>query len=311
MTEPLIIDDQKVFFSTSENMKDVPEGTVNLTVTSPPYWNLKDYGHPDQIGHEDYDAYLERMNLVWKECARVSTDNAILAINIGNRRHQKTYYPIGWDIYAYMPKCWKLIDNIIWYIPNALPQCNHYIERLFDNKYENILIFSKNNNQDYTFNKIRVRQKYAVADPRAEKKNPEGRCIGNVIRIPAYRPPNIKDIGYYKAGYPEELVFVIAHAFSNPGDTVLDPFLGSGTTLKVTKTIGRKGIGFEINDALKPIVEKRIMEPWEPPSFEKLDIIHSSSNTPGTNGVVRRPDLDKNKTIKNGWSLDKFNDTPE
>ncbi|MDW5562985.1 MAG: site-specific DNA-methyltransferase [Methanomassiliicoccus sp.] len=307
MVKSFSLDDQTIFLSSSEDMSMVDTNAVNLIITSPPYWNLKDYGHPNQIGQEDYKSYLARMNKVWSECARVSTNNAILAINIGNRRAEGRYYPIGWDIYCAMPPEWKLIDNIIWYIPNALPQCKWYIEKLFDNKYENVLIFAKNYDYNYTFNKIRVKQKYAEADPRADNKNPKGRCIGNVIRIPAYRPPNIKEIGYYKAGYPEELVFFITSTYSNEGNTVLDPFLGSGTTLKVAKTMKRKGIGFEINDALEPTIRKRILEEWSLPPFENLDIIHSSNNIPGMNGVTRRPDLDKKSGKKaKGQGLDKY-----
>lgn len=81
---------------------------------------------------------------------------------------------------------------MLWYIPNALPQPNHYMNRLFDNKFEYLLVFLKGDPDRYKFHKPRVPQKYAGVDPRDYKLNEQGRCLGNVIRISAYRPPNIK-----------------------------------------------------------------------------------------------------------------------
>ncbi len=173
-----------------------------------------------------------------------------------------------------------------------MPQPNHYIEKLFDNKYEFLLVFTKEGHTDYEFHKPRVPQKYITADPRAHKKNIRGRCLGNIIRIPAYRPPNIKDMGYHVAAYPEELVSLMLEAFTSPGQLVLDPFLGSGTTLKVANGMGRKGVGFELNADFKLLIEKRIMERFEVPDWKDLDILHSATMVTGS-GKVRKADLRK------------------
>jgi DNA modification methylase len=286
----LHLDNQIVYFKSSEDLAEVPTESVALTVTSPPYWNLKDYGHPDQIGQQPYEEYLERLNVVWDECFRVTRESGLLAINVNSRRVEKRFYPLAMDIYAHM-RHWRLIDTIVWYVPNALPQPKTYIEKLFDNKFEYVLIFAKGYNYDYTFNKIRVMQKYREADPRAEKKNEKGRCIGNVVRIPAYRPPNIKQHNYHIAAFPEELVYLLIAAYSNEGDTILDPFLGSGTTLKVASRMNRRGIGYELNTDYRDIIRARILEEWYPPRFEDLDIILSSTPTPGPNGKPRRPKI--------------------
>ena len=267
---------QRVIFGTSERMEELPSKLASLIVTSPPYWNLKDYKHKDQVGLEDtYEDYLKRMNTVWNECYRISNDNAILAINVRSIRVNKTYLPIAMDVYKNMSE-WKLIDHLIWYIPNALPNANYYIERIFDNKYEDVLIFAKNYNYEHTFNKIRIKQKYLDKDPRSEKYNKDGRDIGNIFRIPAYRPPNVKKLNYHQAAFPEELVHIIIHTYSNRRDIIIDPFLGSGTTLKVARILGRTGIGYEINDDLKPLIEKKITEEWSPEAFSKYDLISSS-----------------------------------
>ncbi len=277
----LKIKNQTVYFSTSEVMDSVKDRSVDFVMTSPPYWNLKNYGSENEIGKESYEDYLERMQLVWNECFRVTKEEAVLVVNVANRRHNKVFYPIGMDI-AQKMKGWKLWDIVIWYIPNALPQPNHYIEKLFDNKYEFLLVFTKEGSTNYEFHKPRVPQKYITADPREHKKNIRGRCLGNIIRIPAYRPPNVKEMGYHVAAYPEELVSLMLEAFTSPGQTVLDPFLGSGTTLKVANGMGRNGIGFELNKDFKSLISKRIVERFEIPDWKNLDIHHSSTMVPGS-----------------------------
>ena len=277
----LLVDEQKVYFASSENLSFVKPESVKFFMTSPPYWNLKDYGHENEIGREGYDEYLQRMNSVWNSCYQSAAKDAVLVINVSNRRHKKRFYPIAMDIAARM-QGWVLLDIVLWYIPNALPQANHYKERLLDNKYENLLIFTKDGSMDYEFHKPRGPQKYASADPRSEKKNPAGRCVGNIIRVPAYRPPNVKKLGYHVAAFPEELVAFMLQCYTSPGDTVLDPFLGSGTTLKVARGMNRRGIGIELNEQYAPLIKRRIMEQFELPDWKKLDILHSSTMTTGT-----------------------------
>jgi DNA modification methylase len=274
------IEEQTVYFATSEKMDKVRDESVDFFITSPPYWHLKDYGDERQIGQSSYEDYLERMNAVWAECYRVARPGAALVIDVNTRRHARRFYPIPFDIVRCM-KDWRFWDHVIWYIPNALPQPNHYIERLLDNKFESCLVFIKGDPKEYKFHKPRVPQKYAVADPRAHKKNPKGRCLGNVIRIPAYRPPNVKEMGYHVAAYPEELAAFFLASYTDEGDTVLDPFLGSGTTLKVARVMGRKGIGFELNKQFEPLIVKRIQEAWAVPDWRDLDILHSATMEPG------------------------------
>lgn len=273
--------DQHVFFTSSEDLSFLPERSIKFFMTSPPYWNLKDYGTEAEIGKEDYDTYLDRMNLVWQECYRLAVDDSVMIINVANRRHRKRFYPIGLDIAARM-KGWQLWDIVMWYIPNGLPQPNHYMERLFDNKYEFLFVFTKDGSTNYEFHKPRVPQKYITADPRQNKRNPRGRCLGNIIRVPAYRPPNVKKLGYHVAAYPEELVALMLHSYTSEGDLILDPFLGSGTTLKVARGMERRGIGIELNSSFRSLIEQRINEPFELPDWRDLDIIHSTTTEPGT-----------------------------
>lgn len=279
----LTVEGQTVIIGSSEDMYEVPDRSVDFFVTSPPYWNLKDYGSEGQIGPSSYEEYLGRLDSVWEQCYSKAKDDAVLAVNVNSRRHKKRFYPIAFDIAARI-RGWRLWDVLIWYVPNALPQPNHYMERLLDNKFEYVLIFTKDGRSSYKFHKPRVPQKYRDADPRSHKRNEDGRCVGNVIRIPAYRPPNVKALNYHIAAFPEELVAFLLECYTDAGDTICDPFLGSGTTLKVARVMGRKGIGFEINQDFSPLIADRIREPWALPDWTSIDIIHSSTTTPGSVG---------------------------
>ncbi|MBL9030181.1 MAG: site-specific DNA-methyltransferase [Phycisphaerae bacterium] len=295
-----------VFLGDSRRMEAVAEGCVNFFMTSPPYWHLKKYGNGDdrEVGQGEYEDYLEDMNRVWAECYRCAAEHAVLVINVNSRRHAKRYYPIAFDIVARM-RGWRLWDHVIWYIPNALPQPNHYMERLLDNKYESCLVFTKDGSTDFKFHKPRVPQKYLVADPRAHKKNERGRCLGNILRIPAYRPPNVKQMTYHVAAFPEELVAFFLECYTDAGDTVLDPFLGSGTTLKVARVMGRRGIGYELHEEFEPVIRARISEEWAVPDWRDIDLLHSSSMEPG----MTKPR--KVHFLRNGRSNGLFSAEPE
>ena len=286
--------DQQVFFSSSESMDAVKNESVDFVITSPPYWNLKDYGHKNQIGKSSYEDYLDRLNIVWSQCYKKSKKSAVMVINVNSRRSKGLFYPLAFDIARKMPD-WKLWDILIWYIPNALPQPNAYMERLFDNKFEYLMVFIKGDSKSYKFNKPRVPQKYLSLDTREHKKNPKGRCMGNIFRIPAYRPPNIKKQGYHVAAFPEELVSLMLESYTQKGDVILDPFLGSGTTLKVSRVMNRKGIGFEINSEFKKLIIGRIQEDWTVPDWTKIDLITSSAAGLRGQNEPRKPKFRKNK----------------
>lgn len=292
-TEELDICNQRVLFQSADNLSNLHGINASLVVTSPPYWNLKKYGSSSEIGQSSYEEYLERLTTVWNECFRAAGENSVLIVNVNNRRHNKKYYPIAFDIANHVQN-WSFWDCMMWYVPNALPQPNHYMDRLFDNKFEYLLVFVKGDPMKHTFNKPRVPQKYAEADPRQSKKNPNGRCLGNVIRIPAYRPPNVKTLNYHVAAYPEELAALLIETYTNENDIVFDPFLGSGTTLKVARAMNRRGVGTELNKEYRELIESKIQEDWHAPDWKQLDILHSSSNTPGM-GQARKAQFGKSK----------------
>lgn len=173
------------YFGSSERMNQLGNCSVDLPFTSPPYWRSKDYDHKDQIGRESYPEYIKRLGVVWAECYRVAKPDGVLVINIGSKRHLGTYHPIAMDIHANMSD-WKMIDKYAWIIPNALPQPNHYTDKLPDNKHEDFWCTRRTTTMRTRSTSPRVRQKYRDAEPWKRKLHPDGRSLGNVFRIPAY-----------------------------------------------------------------------------------------------------------------------------
>lgn len=287
---------QTIYLKDSRKMREIKNDSIDFFITSPPYWNLKDYGDSEsEIGGSSYEEYLNDLASVFTECYAKAKSNAVLVVNINSRRSKGIFYPLAFDLVRHV-KNWTFWDHNIWYIPNALPQPNSYMERLLDNKFESLLVFIKGDIKSYKCHKPRVPQKYIVADPRASKKNARGRCLGNILRIPAYRPPNVRSMNYHVAAYPEELVAFFLETYTNENDTVLDPFLGSGTTLKVCRAMKRKGVGFEVHKAFRPLIEARIKESWTVPDWRKLDIIHSTTNSTGTT-EPRKSQFNKDKEV--------------
>ena len=83
----------KVIIGDSRDMTELQNKSVHLVITSPQYWQLKDYGTSDQIGFNDsYEDYINNLNLVWKECSRVLSDGCRLCINIGDQFARSVYY---------------------------------------------------------------------------------------------------------------------------------------------------------------------------------------------------------------------------
>lgn len=85
--------EHKIIFGDSRSLNEIKDKSVQLIITSPPYWQLKDYGIKDQIGFNDsYEEYINNLNLVWQECYRVLTDGCRMCINIGDQFARSVYY---------------------------------------------------------------------------------------------------------------------------------------------------------------------------------------------------------------------------
>ncbi|MHA1144690.1 MAG: DNA-methyltransferase, partial [Candidatus Helarchaeota archaeon] len=243
-------------------MQEVEDASVHLIITSPPYGSIKDYGIKDQIGFMDgFDNYIQRLTSVWKECYRVLEPQCRLVINVGDQYLRKTEherYRIFSIHSAIIEECLTIgfdyLGDIIWQkisTTNTTGGCSLmgsiYYPRngLLTYDYEHILIFKKWSGKE---RKVNERKKELSKICLDEWKN----WYNGHWTFPGIQQRE------HVAMFPEELPYRIIRMFSHVGDTVLDPFVGSGTTLKVAMQLKRKGIGYEINRDFKQIIEKKL-----------------------------------------------------
>ena len=246
----------------SRNMSAIPNNSVQLVITSPPYWQLKDYGHKNQIGYyETYEEYINSLNLVWKECERVLDNECKLCINIGDQYARASYYgrykviPIRTEIIKFCETIGlDYMGAVIWQkvgttnttggasIMGSYPYPRNGIFKL---DYEFILIFKKQG---------KSKQKISKEIKELSKMTKEE---WNTYFSGHWNFNGVKQEEHL-AMFPPELPKRLIKMFSFIGDTVLDPFLGSGTTTYVAKKLNRNSIGYEINTEFIPIIKNKL-----------------------------------------------------
>jgi len=234
----------KIYFTSSEKMLNVKSRSIQTIITSPPYWDLKNYKHSNQIGfNESYELYLERMNVVWKECYRVLKIEGSIFININYRRFNNSIFRIHDDFIKQLTKIGFIFqEKLIWHKPSGIPTA---LPRLAD-RYEYILHFSKSKtfyiNYGYKFN---------------DYKNDLTENTFNSWRI-IKKAGSIGKKFEHPAIYPVELAQRAIELTSQVGDYVLDPFLGSGSTTIAAIYSSRKSICFELNTNYKSLIKYRL-----------------------------------------------------
>lgn len=245
----------------SRQMNELKDKSVHLIVTSPPYWQLKDYGTENQIGfHDDYETYINHLNLTWKECFRVLHDGCRLCVNIGDQFARSVYYgrykiiPIHTEIIKFCEIIgFDFMGSIIWQkattmntsggasIMGSFPHPRNGIVKL---DFEYILLFKKPG----------IAPKPTLAQKEnSAMTNEEWNTYfnGHWYFSGAKQDKHL-------AMFPEELPNRLIRMFSFPNETVLDPFLGSGTTSLVAKKLNRNSVGYEINPGFIPIIKEKI-----------------------------------------------------
>jgi modification methylase len=252
----------KIIFGDSRQMSYLSDRSVHLAITSPPYWQLKDYGSENQIGyHESYESYINNLNLVWKECHRVLDNGCRLCVNIGDQFARSVYYgrykviPIRTEIIKFCESIgFDYMGAIIWQkktttnttggasLMGSYPYPRNGIVSI---DYEFILIFKKLGNSK---NKPDRELKLQSAMTKEEwKEYFQGH----------WNFGGAKQDGHI-AMFPEELPHRLIKMFSFVGEIVLDPFLGSGTTSLAAKKLDRNSVGFEINPDYRSNIEKKL-----------------------------------------------------
>lgn len=233
----------KVIWGTAENMDCIASDSVKTVVTSPPYWNLKDYFKKGQIGQEDYPGYLRRMARVWSECYRILRSDGTMWININIRRVDGKPCLMPLD---FIRQCtdlgFRLKGILIWHKSSGIPTNSRNIV----DRHEYVLTFAKSPAGSIDIDTLR---KYA------DYRNPDinGGFFWNINR----KAGSVGKKYIHPAIFPTTLVDRVVQLSSAPGDLVVDPFLGSGTSLISAANLGRDFIGYEYNEGFRPLMESR------------------------------------------------------
>ena len=245
----------------SRIMAELQDKSVQLVVTSPPYWQLKDYGSQNQIGFNDnYEEYINNLSLVWRECHRVIDDGCRLCINIGDQFARSVYYgrykviPIRTEIIKFCETIsFDYMGAIIWQkvtttnttggatIMGSYPYPRNGILKI---DYEFILIFKKNG-KPVKVTKERKEQSRLTNEEWNEYFSGHWNFAG-------------EKQDKHLAMFPLELPKRLIKMFTFVGDTVLDPFLGSGTTSLAAGQLNRNSVGYEVNPDLIPIIKDKL-----------------------------------------------------
>ena len=243
------------------DMSLLPDKSVNLIVTSPPYWQLKDYGIENQIGFDnDYETYINNLNVVWSECFRVLDNGCRLCINIGDQFARSVYYgrykviPIHSEIIRFCETIgFDFMGQIIWQksttmnttgggaVMGSYPYPRNGIVKL---DFEYILLFKK---QGATKKPTALQKEQSVIT------NEEWNTYfaGHWYFSGAKQDKHL-------AMFPDELPKRLIKMFSFAGETVLDPFAGSGTTGKVARELGRNSVNYEINSDFISTIQSKV-----------------------------------------------------
>lgn len=242
-------------------MVELSDNSIHLAVTSPPYWQLKDYGTDNQIGfHDSYENYINNLNLVWKECYRVLHNGCRLCVNIGDQFARSVYYgrykviPIREEIIKFCENIgFDYMGAVIWQKVTtsnttgggvqmgSYPYPRNGILKL---DYEFILLFKKLGDAPKP-----TKEQKEISRMTAEEWNTF--FAGHWNFVGARQNNHI-------AMFPEELPRRLIKMFSFAGETILDPFAGSGTTSLAAKNLERNSVGYEINPEFTPLLKEKL-----------------------------------------------------
>lgn len=243
-------DNLDVRWSSSEDMEDFDD-PVQSVITSPPYWDLKDYEHDNQIGKSDdsYEQYLQRIQTVLERCYSNLNESGTVWLVVDSFVKNGDTKLLPYHIQQRAKNAGFVPQNaIVWYKPTAI---GGYNDRTVVNKKEYIIFLSKRRD----FN-IFVDQD-EVDEPEDPANAVEGR-LNNIWRHPVKRGSLSKGNILHKAPYPTSLAERLVNISTQAGDRVLDPFLGSGTTALAALRSGRKCVGYEINQDFESEIEERL-----------------------------------------------------
>lgn len=238
-----------------EKLKELEDNSVHLTITSPPYFNAKEYKEKeDSVGfNKTYVDYLMKINEVIVELERVTVPGGAVIWNTSPVLDEGKRYMIPQDThFLFIDNGFECRDDITWKKPDgaAKLRCGGWVQ---------------NKGRPFTWHPNIVDEKVMVYVKYGQRSQ------GDFDDIKKYYPEIPKDLltniwninpetstTWHDAPFPEELVKRCILLFSYKGETVLDPFLGSGTTMKVARDLGRNSIGMELSEEYIKLAKEKL-----------------------------------------------------
>ena len=256
----------------SDGLDLLPDRSIRTVVTSPPYWSLRDYEMKDQIGRDDVlGDYIKSIVVTFDKLRRVLSDDGTVWLNVGdsytsgNRRYRapdrknraramsvrpatpeglkpKDLIGVPWRLaFALQDAGWWVRSEVIWNKPNAHPES---VRDRPTKAHETVFLLSKSENYYYDTDAVR---------------GPNGRRLRTVWDVNT-EPRRRSDSGVddHPAVMPMTLANQCVSITSEPGDIVLDPYAGSGTTLLAARNLNRRWVGIELNPSFVDLIEYRL-----------------------------------------------------
>lgn len=237
-----------------EMLRQIPNGTIQLVVTSPPYNLGKEYERRLHL-----DDYLAQQREVITECVRVLSERGSLCWQVGNYVDDGAIIPLDSLLYPVFASLGlRMRNRIVWHFEHGL-----HCSRRLSGRYETIMWFTKSDHYVFEVDPIRVPQKYPgkkyFKGPKAGQYscNPLGKNPGDVWTIPNVKSNHVEKTDH-PCQFPVELIERLVLSLTNEGDWVLDPFLGTGTSVVAAVRHNRRGVGAETVAKYVEIAKARI-----------------------------------------------------
>ena len=253
----------RIVLGDCKSMPEIPDASVHLMVTSPPYYNAP-FDYPGLF--KIYNEFLDLMRDVSRELYRVLVPGRVACFVTDDMLVDGVKYPVVADVTRLMMEAgFRYRDRIVWVKPKGYVRISrrsgvvlqHPYPMYYypDNIQESILIFQKGK-FDYSYLRKLARQRLEKSRVDVREYNDEDwyLTVWNITNVLPFKGRAEEGI----AAFPEEIPRRLLKLYSFVGETVLDPFAGSGTTLKVAKELGRNSLGFEVDLELKNTIRKKL-----------------------------------------------------
>jgi adenine-specific DNA-methyltransferase len=240
-------------------LKTVPDNSLQLIVTSPPYNLGKEYEKK-----LDLDLYIQQQAEVITKCVRALSSKGSICWQVGNYVDKGAILPLDTILYPIFAGLGlKMRNRIIWHFEHGL-----HCSRRFSGRYETIIWFTKSDEYVFNLDAVRIPQKYPgkkhFKGPKAGQYsgNPLGKNPGDLWIIPNVKSNHVEKTEH-PCQFPVELIERLVLSLTNQGDWVMDPFLGTGTTIIAAIRHGRRGAGAEIFPRYIELARERIQQELE------------------------------------------------